>query len=271
MTCCIFYNGNGMIDYRFHNGGDEYKKINYEANKVFYDPDKPRIKDILWKHYDWIESTYEEGRLRDAILDNVQRTLLCKTAYLGYDAFDCTHCDNWIWLYRHCHSRFCSSCGIKYQKTLAVKAEVMCIDVPHRHVVFTIPEGYREIFRKNRETLDILFIASRNTMMKIFNHSLFKKIRKKKGILKNEKDNIYLFRNYRYLNEFGMISTLHTFGRDLKWNPHIHALVPELVYDNKKKKIRHVSHFDFESLRKTWMYEVNRLLLEHFKDDKQIS
>ena len=146
----------------------------------------------------------------------------------------------------------------------------MCIDVPHRHVVFTIPEGYREIFRKNRETLDILFIASRNTMMKTFNHSLFKKIRKKKGILKNEKDNIYLFRNYRYLNEFGMISTLHTFGRDLKWNPHIHALVPELVYDNKKKKIRHVSHFDFESLRKTWMYEVNRLLLEHFKDDKQI-
>ena len=31
----------------------------------------------------------------------------------------------------------------------------MCIDVPHRHVVFTIPEGYREIFRKDRETLDM--------------------------------------------------------------------------------------------------------------------
>ena len=259
-----------MIDYRFHNGGDEFKKINYEANKVFYDPDKPRIKDILWKHYDWLEKTYEEGRIRDAILDNVQRTLLCKTVYLGYDAFDCTHCDNWIWLFRHCHSRFCSSCGIKYQKTLAVKAQVMCIDVPHRHVVFTIPEEYREVFRKNRETLDILFIASRNTMMKIFNHSLFNKIRKKKDIFRNPKDNTYLFRNYKYLNEFGMISTLHTFGRDLKWNPHIHALVPELVYDNKKKEVKHVSHFNFESLRKTWMYEVNRLLLEYFKEDKKI-
>ena len=92
-----------MIDMRFHNEADEFKKISYEANKVFYDPDKPRIKDIIWKHYDWIEETYEEGRLRDAILDNIQRTLLCKTLYLGYDAFDCTHCDNWIWLYRHCH------------------------------------------------------------------------------------------------------------------------------------------------------------------------
>ena len=168
-----------MIDQRFHNGSDEFKKINYEANKIFYDPDKPRIKDILWNHYDWIENTYNEGRLRDAILDNVQRTLLCKTIYLGYDAFDCEGCDNWIWLFRHCHSRFCNSCGIKYQKTLAVKAEVMCIDVRHRHLVFTIPEGYREIFRKDRKTLNILFIASRNTLMKLFNHSLFRNRLKK--------------------------------------------------------------------------------------------
>jgi len=58
----------------------------------------------------------------------------------------------------------------------------MCVDVAHRHVVFTIPEEYREVFRKDRDALDILFIASRNTMMKTFNHSLFKKIRKKKGV-----------------------------------------------------------------------------------------
>lgn len=29
---------------------------------------------------------------------------------------------------RNCHSRFCSSCGIKLQKILATKAEVICID-----------------------------------------------------------------------------------------------------------------------------------------------
>ena len=67
-----------MIDFRFHNAADEFKRINYEANKIVYDPNKPKIKDILWKHYDFIEKTYEEGRLRDAILDSVQRTLLCK-------------------------------------------------------------------------------------------------------------------------------------------------------------------------------------------------
>ncbi|WP_158569617.1 transposase [Faecalibacillus intestinalis] len=28
--------------------------------------------------------------------------------------------------------------------------------------------------------------------------------------------------------------TLHTFGRDLKWNPHIHCLVCEEAFDTKK-------------------------------------
>lgn len=260
-----------MIDYKFHNNVSDNVKSSYDsADKVLYNPDKPRIKDILWKHYDWILDTHNSGRLRDSILDNVQKTLLCKTLYLGYHAFDCTNCDNWIWLFRHCHSKFCPSCGIKLQKQLAVKAEVMCIDVKHRHMVFTIPEEYREYFRKDRDALNILFVASRNTMMKVFNHSLFKKVRKKKGIVRNPKDNYYLFRNYKYLNEFGMISTLHTFGRDLKWNPHIHSLVPELIYNSKNRCIKHIKHFEYESLRKTWMYEVNRLLLERFKDDKKL-
>ena len=29
----------------------------------------------------------------------------------------------------------------------------------------------------------------------------------------------------------GMISVMHTYGRYMKWNPHIHALVAERVYD----------------------------------------
>ncbi|MFR3062001.1 MAG: transposase [Holdemanella porci] len=36
-----------------------------------------------------------------------------------------------------------------------------------------------------------------------------------------------------------MIATLHTFGRDLKWNPHIHCLIPELIYSLKKTKSKH--------------------------------
>ena len=88
------------------------------------------------------------------------------------------------------------------------------------------------------------------------------KIRRRKGIVSNEIDNYYLFRNYDNLKIFGEIATLHTFGRDLKWNPHIHALVPEMLYDSKHNILKPYTHFNYESLRKTWMYEVNRLLKE---------
>jgi len=71
-----------MIDQRFHNHVSAFKKILYDhSDTPYFDPDKPRIKEILWNNYDWIEKTYEEGRHRDAVLDNVQRSLLCKTVY----------------------------------------------------------------------------------------------------------------------------------------------------------------------------------------------
>ncbi|WP_247107009.1 transposase [Halalkalibacter sp. APA_J-10(15)] len=33
----------------------------------------------------------------------------------------------------------------------------------------------------------------------------------------------------------GVITVIHTFGRDLKFNPHIHALVTEGTLDNKNE------------------------------------
>ena len=63
-------------------------------------------------------------------------------------------------------------------------------------------------------------------------------------------------------NEFGMIATIHTFGRDLKWNPHIHCLIPELIYSFKKDKIKTFHHFNFTKLRKTFQFEFIRLIQE---------
>ena len=63
-------------------------------------------------------------------------------------------------------------------------------------------------------------------------------------------------------NEFGMIATIHTFGRDLKWNPHIHCLISELIYSFKKDKIKTFYHFNFTKLRKTFQFEFIRLIQE---------
>ena len=50
-----------------------------------YDFSKPRIKAILNNNFEWIMETYNDGRMRDAVLDNVIRTILCRTPFLGYD------------------------------------------------------------------------------------------------------------------------------------------------------------------------------------------
>lgn len=254
-----------MVDENLYSEYPYYGAFNCDQNE--YDPDKATIKDLLWNHYNWFVQMDKIGKARPCILDNVQKALLCNTLYLGFDIFECPKCGNEMIFNRKCHSRFCTSCGVKYQKKLAAKAECMCVDTKHRHIVFTIPETYRIFFRKDRTALNPLFVAARNTICKITNENIFRKEKRKRaktGKLRNDKDNHYLYRNFKDAMVFGMIASIHTFGRDLKWNPHIHALIPEVLYDPVNDCIRPFHHFDFKNLRRTWQYELNRLMKEHF-------
>lgn len=55
----------------------------------------------------------------------------------------------------------------------------------------------------------------------------------------------------------GLICVLHTFGRDLKWNPHIHALISEGGAGNITPW-RPIKHFDYNFLRNAF----RKVLLE---------
>ncbi len=256
-----------MIDVNLHRNAPNYPVLDCDQRP--YDPDKPTIKQILWYNLDWSEDMEAKGLFtRPAIMDNITKTLLCKTFYLGYDLFVCPVCDNENIITHKCHSRFCNSCGVKQQKLVAVNVAEMAVDAQHRHIVFTIPEELRNWFRKDRDALNFLFIAARNTIALICNKKLFKKMKKE-----NRKGTTYLFQNYAHQLEFGMIACLHTFGRDLKWSPHLHVLVPELIYDPEKGITKPFNHFPFEQLRKTFQFELLRLMNEHFssKEFKQLT
>ena len=81
----------------------------YDCDHRNYNPGKPKIKHILWKHYDTVVKWDSTGKARPCVLDNIQKSLLCNTVYLGYDLFECSLCDNYNLVYHHCHSRFCTS------------------------------------------------------------------------------------------------------------------------------------------------------------------
>ena len=71
----------------------------------------------------------------------------------------------------------------------------------------------------------------------------------------------------------GFISVLHTFGRDLKWNPHIHCLISEggLSDDNFWRK---VPHFNYTFLRNSFctalLNELHSKLGNSFKSMKSL-
>lgn len=53
----------------------------------------------------------------------------------------------------------------------------------------------------------------------------------------------------KIISKPGFFSFLHTFGRDLKWNPHIHVLIAEIKI-NKIFKVQKWDYFNFDALSK---------------------
>ena len=166
--------------------------------------------------------------IRSAVFDNVNRMLKCGDSSEGFSIYECPNCRKLKFVPFRCKSRFCTSCGNLYSIRRANNMSLKLIQCPHRHCVFTIPEELRVFFRKDRALLDCLFTAVRDVVLR-----MFYKINKSED-----------FRP-------GFICVLHTFGRSLQWNPHIHALISEGGIGNSSMW-RRVTHFNFTLLRNSF-------------------
>ena len=244
----------------------------YNFNHVDKINGKKSFSYIFNDNINYIRSLYNRGKIRNITYDTIQKTILCDFIYLGYDLFVCPHCGNESIVPHKCHFKLCTSCGTKEAKLRAAHISSIALDARHRHIVFTIPKHLRGYFIKDRSLLNLFFIAARNTLACVFNDAKYRKIKKKKIYLKKSKCP-YSYKNDRNKIVFGYVLTLHTFGRDLKWNPHIHCLVCEEAFDTKKNKMKNFSFISYKKLRKTWMYQVLDLLskqkLKHFRYLKQ--
>lgn len=208
---------------------------------------------IFNDNLNYLRHLYNAGRMRPVTYDNIQKTILCGSIYLGWDFYECPVCYQETIIPHACHSRFCTKCGAKETKQRSAYVSSMDLNAPHRHIVFTIPWKLRDYLIRHRELLNLLFVATRNTLACIFNDLKFRKNRRKeeKLFLPKKKAKIkYSYKNDRDKVIFGSVMTLHTFGRNLKWNPHIHCLVCEDGYDTKKNKMTNFSFMSYEKSRK---------------------
>jgi hypothetical protein len=175
------------------------------------------------------------SRLRSAIVTNIHRMIGCRDWKNGYLFFACPQCENYQIQGLSCHSRICATCGKKYREQRTQSIAARCLNVPHRQFVFSIAKELRPYFREYRGLFDVLF------------HSVYEAL-------------VYLIwgkskKARREGRSLGFIQFLHTFGRDLKFNPHIHVLIAERTIDASGSLVKY-DHFHYESLRKSFMNQL---------------
>lgn len=161
---------------------------------------------------------------RDVELENITKMINCGDPSFGGAMYVCD-CGEMKFVPFRCKSRFCTTCGNMYSIDRTTSMSFKLIRCTHRHCVFTIPQELRPLFLQNRGLLNCLFASVHSVISR-----LFFEINKSQNFTP------------------GYLCVLHTFGRDLKWNPHIHCLVSEGGIGNSGLW-RKVPHFNFKRLR----------------------
>ena len=224
-----------------------------------------RLAEIFPGCYEKLDKLCMEGKVRKNALEEVKKAILCGYHQLGTHFLECPCCHKVTEVYCTCHGRLCPSCGAKTQRIISASAAAACVDCTHRHIIFTIPEEYRKLFQFRRDLLNLLYIAARNTIFIIANRDkymeLLRKARKAGKSVYDINGGVYLFSGDKEALVPGMISCLHSFGRDLKWNPHIHSCVAEVLWNPCGETHKDFHFISFEMLRKHWQRQLNELLL----------
>ena len=210
-------------------------KYHVVDNKIVQNFTIKQIFEENW--YAFTSEMEKQGKLiRLTILQEVEKIIGCQNPDKGFALYTCPTCHVQKRVPFTCKSRFCNCCGAKYSKDRALAMSSVLLKCPHRHVVFTIPEALRKYFAFDRGLLNLLFDAAFETISYRFNS-------------RNKSEN--------YVP--GMVCVLHTFGRDLKFNPHIHMILCEKAIGNSRVW-KTFSHINYEGLRRSWQFSLLKLL-----------
>ncbi|HEY3740573.1 MAG TPA: IS91 family transposase [Bryobacteraceae bacterium] len=126
----------------------------------------------------------------------------CRTATLGGHVERCSQCAFERIAYNSCRNRHCPKCQTLAKEQWLEARKRDLLPIAYFHLVFTIPPAIAAIALQNKKALfQILFRASAGTLLTIA-------------------------ADPRHLGaEVGFFSILHTWGQNLLFHPHIHAVV----------------------------------------------
>ncbi len=126
----------------------------------------------------------------------------CRTRALGASYYRCKLNHAEIEQLHSCRHRSCYVCAHKQRLDWIEKQKARLLDVPHFHVIFTLPHEYLSLWRYNEALFArILFKASQETLLQLLAQQ------RHGGVTP------------------GILMALHTWGRQLTLHPHTHCLV----------------------------------------------
>jgi len=170
------------------------------------------------------------NEVMDYQLKEVEKAINCYEHENGCYVSYCKHCDKFIFQSLGCNSRICSCCGKRYTDQWSHSLAKAMFPVSHRHFVMSVPEDLWSFLRDWN-------------MMKVYMDSAINSFNEFFTIITHRKINV------------GVIVVLHPFGKDMKFQPHLHLLITEGGFDKKGNFIK-CSYVPADGFRKKWRYEV---------------
>lgn len=188
------------------------------------------------EYHNWDKFKEKHDRkIRPIVKTEVNKFRDCGDIRKGYRLFVCEGCHQVKFVPLRCKGKFCPTCATGESQRWAEVVANDLFAVTHRHVIFTIDEGLRNIF-----------------LMEKYRDALLK------GLMDEAAKIIMNFYQKRKL-QAGIIAALHTFGSKLEFNPHVHMVVT-MGGITKDGKWETYDYLPFAMLRKYWQNAVLKLI-----------
>jgi hypothetical protein len=162
---------------------------------------KLEVADVVRRYGEAFEEQY------GVFLTSGQRRVLrdvvdCRTAVLGGHVERCTGCAQEVIAYNSCRNRHCPKCqGAARARWLSAEAKHL-LPVEYFHVVFTLPAELAALVQANpRRLYELLLKAARDTLLSVAADP------------------------HHLGAQPGILQVLHTWGQNLHFHPHVHAVV----------------------------------------------
>ena len=188
---------------------------------------KDKIYQVLAQHWKRFKLRHI-NELREVEIQEVEKMLDCKKQYFLYK---CPLCGTPKIVYSSCNSRVCTSCGKKYVDNWSKGLTKRLYKKIHRHIVLTIPDKLWPYLQKNQDLLKHLMDCSGEMFGYVLKETKHKDIKP------------------------AYLAVLHTFGKDMKYNTHLHLIFAEGGFDNRNKWVD-INYIDYGLIRSSWQKSV---------------